>query len=240
MNANKPIVLPGSVLERCPNSSRTNLRVVVFGALGIHLLVIFGLLLQGCKHPDSSAGTGASLRHDGSEAGSLVAAPGKEVAATSTKPPANLEGVPYAGIVPVVTRAYTVKTGDSYSRIANRERTTVQALAQANPAVNPLRLQIGQVLQVPVVAVTSADDAAVVFAAAARAGAKPYTVKQGDSLDRIARQQGTSVRALRHANTLDHDTLLPGQRLWIPAPRTSATAPASAAPTQLSAGLPKA
>lgn len=46
-------------------------------------------------------------------------------------------------------RRHTVMRGDTFYRVAKRYGTTVQAVASANPAVHPNRLQIGQILVIP-------------------------------------------------------------------------------------------
>jgi LysM repeat protein len=43
-----------------------------------------------------------------------------------------------------------------------------------------------------------------------------YKVKSGDSLDKIAKDQGVSIEAIRKANNLQKDTIYPGQKLVIP------------------------
>ena len=43
-----------------------------------------------------------------------------------------------------------------------------------------------------------------------------YTVRSGDSLTRIARDQGSRVEWIRHANRLASDIIYPGQELFIP------------------------
>jgi LysM repeat protein len=43
-----------------------------------------------------------------------------------------------------------------------------------------------------------------------------YRVKAGDSLERIARNQKTSIEALKKANNLSHDKIMIGQELVIP------------------------
>jgi len=44
---------------------------------------------------------------------------------------------------------YTIKAGDTYFLLAQRFGTTVEAIQQANPGVNPNNLQIGQVICIP-------------------------------------------------------------------------------------------
>ena len=43
-----------------------------------------------------------------------------------------------------------------------------------------------------------------------------YTVKSGDSLGKIAREQGSKVDWIRNANRLSSDIIYPGQELFIP------------------------
>jgi LysM repeat protein len=43
-----------------------------------------------------------------------------------------------------------------------------------------------------------------------------YTVKRGDTLGRIARENGSRVDWIRNANRLATDTIFPGQELFIP------------------------
>lgn len=44
----------------------------------------------------------------------------------------------------VVKRYYTVRSGDSYGKIASKHGTTVTRLKQLNPGVNPSKIQVGQ------------------------------------------------------------------------------------------------
>ena len=50
-----------------------------------------------------------------------------------------------------------------------------------------------------------------------------YVVKHGDSLFKIARAHGTSVKALKGANGLKGDTIVAGRKLKIPRAKTAAS-----------------
>lgn len=50
---------------------------------------------------------------------------------------------------PTPGRTYAIRAGDSFFRLAQRFGTTVQAIQAANPGVDPNRLQIGQVINLP-------------------------------------------------------------------------------------------
>lgn len=51
---------------------------------------------------------------------------------------------------PTGTIAYTIQSGDTYFRLAERFGTTVSAIAAANPGVDPNRLRVGQRICIPV------------------------------------------------------------------------------------------
>jgi len=47
-------------------------------------------------------------------------------------------------------------------------------------------------------------------------GGAVYLVKSGDTLTRIAKTCGTTVKALKSANDLDNDRIVVGEKLKIP------------------------
>jgi LysM repeat protein len=55
-------------------------------------------------------------------------------------------------------------------------------------------------------------------------GEETYTVKSGDSLTRVAKAHGTTIKAIRAENKLTTDHIKVGQKLKIPA-RAEAAAP---------------
>lgn len=57
--------------------------------------------------------------------------------------------VPPPGICPPGTLPYTIQPGDTFFRLAQRFGTTVEAIQKANPFVNPLNLQVGQLICIP-------------------------------------------------------------------------------------------
>lgn len=46
-------------------------------------------------------------------------------------------------------RTYTIRSGDLVGKIAKSQNTTVDAILKANPGLNPSRLKIGQVINLP-------------------------------------------------------------------------------------------
>ena len=97
---------------------------------------------------------------------------------------------------------------------------TVKQIQDANPTVQPTKLQIGQKLVIP-----SPSATPTATAPATTMGEQTYKVKSGDTLTKIATDHGVTVRALRTANNLTTDKIVVGQELKIPA-KSAEPAPA--------------
>lgn len=103
---------------------------------------------------------------------------------------------------PAAQGEYTVQPGDTLSAIAQRFGTNWQTLAALNGLANPNLIRVGQVLK-------------VTGAAPAPAQRKSYTVKSGDNLSTIARNNGTDVATIARINNIANVNLIyPGQVLY--------------------------
>ncbi|MTI96835.1 MAG: LysM peptidoglycan-binding domain-containing protein, partial [Firmicutes bacterium] len=99
---------------------------------------------------------------------------------------------------------YTIQAGDTFFLLAKRFGTTVRAIEQANPGVDPNNLQIGQQICIPV------DDARC-------PNGFLYTIQAGDTFFLLAQRFGTSVDAIQAANPgVDPKNLQIGQVICIP------------------------
>ncbi len=144
-------------------------------------------------------------------AGSVIPAPVTSRAATSapesTAPPSMSEGT-----------AYKIRSGDSFYRIAKQFGVSFRDIERANPSIDPNRLQIGQVVNIPggPRAVAAAPAAPVATRSAEVAAV--YTVQPGDNLTKIANRYRTTVNRIKSANGMRNDRIRIGQKLNIPAP----------------------
>lgn len=111
-----------------------------------------------------------------------------------------IPGKSNAGTVPSTENAYTVQNGDSLWKIANQYGTTIDTLKTLNNLSSD-NLTIGQVLKVP-----SSESGT----------SRTYTVKNGDSLWKIANQYGTTVAKIKELNGLTSNNLQIGQVIRIP------------------------
>ncbi len=100
---------------------------------------------------------------------------------------------------PVETQSYTVQKGDSLWLIAKNYKTTVDELIQLNN-LSSINLQIGDILLVPKQATSTTT----------------YTVKSGDTLWSIARNNNTTVDEIKLLNNLTNNLLSVGQQLILP------------------------
>ena len=101
---------------------------------------------------------------------------------------------------------YQVVRGDTFFLIAQKNKTTVEALQRVNPGVQPDKLTIGQIICIP--AVTPPTPLC--------SGTK-YTVKRGDTFYAIAQWNGIALSDLIAANpSVNPERLYAGQEVCIP------------------------
>lgn len=199
------------------------------------------LLMQGCRQEKPSANEADAATNQTPamvETATPVDTNPPPVVAAVTNPPPVVEppSTGTAAMTPSAAPAgsdYTIASGDTLGAIARKNHVSLAALKEANPGVEPTKLKIGQKLHIPAPApAATASATSPAPATEASAGGEVYVVKSGDVLYNIARSHGTSVRALRAANSLKSDRIVVGQRLKLPSksvtPASAPTLPASA------------
>lgn len=227
-NPQNPLIPQGSLLEQ-KNQSRARVKIAVFFVLAIHGIGLMALLMQGCRREEPKP---EPLLSDLEPTNAAVmpafveptnVAVGTMEPATSAPPAAPVLPEPIVTPVQPLPQAteYSVLKGDTLIGIASKFGVTVKALQEANPGIEPTRLQIGQKIQVPPPSATPASIPATAAVATAANGSQLYTVKSGDTLSSIASRFGTTVRAIRSANSLKTDRILVGQKLKIPVKATA-------------------
>jgi LysM repeat protein len=252
MNTPNPLMPQGSLQQ---SKGKSNVRVAFFTIAAIHVVLLCGLLIQGCKPNDPAPpvedpSTNAVFDPlPGSDLGATSAAPIDPNAGLPVDPTAGLpvdptisqpttavaptgavvavpptvappvDPVPPVSAEPapaVETKVHVVQKGEMLATIAKKYGVSLRAIEEANPNVDPLKLQIGQKLEIPAPAAAPATAATETTTTG---GAETvYTVKSGDALEKIARQHNTTVKAIKAANNLRTDRINVGQKLKIPAP----------------------
>ncbi|MBU6410081.1 MAG: LysM peptidoglycan-binding domain-containing protein [Verrucomicrobia bacterium] len=241
-----PFVPQGSILEQ--HKRRSRLKLAVLCAVAISVAGLSAMLIQGCKreqnaetsNAETNAGTNAFFEADTNVPPPMGAPESTNAAAVApTNPveetpsiPAAITPPPAASEAPATTE-YVVVQGDTLGKIAKAHGVSLRALESANPDVRPTRLKIGQKLEIP-----AASGGAATSASEGTGGEQVYTVKAGDTLTKIARRHGVTIRAIREANNLSTTRILVGQKLKIPAPVESAATNVSAPPAPAPAPAP--
>ena len=156
--------------------------------------------------------------------------------------------------------SHTVRPGETVYAIAKKYGVTTEEILKANPGLNPSRIHAGDRIALPTSPTkapatspppskTTPSPASVPTAknippstpspSAAPASTHEKTwikIEKGDTLSKIAREQGVKVEDLRKWNRLSGDTIRPGDRLRIrpaptnPAATTAAKKPAAPVP----------
>jgi LysM repeat protein len=240
MNNQNQLSSLGSALEQ-KNKGRARVKIAVFFVLAIHGVGLMALLMQGCGQPKEPAAPTETTISNPPPAFVETTNPPETTSTppvVATAPVAPVEQVA-PPVAPAGSTEYTIAKGDTLATIARKSHVSVKALTDANPGLVPTKLKIGQKVQIPAAAASSAPAAAgiapVESASASASGQQTYTVKSGDNLTKIAGHIGTTVKALRAANGLKTDSIKVGQKLKIPAkasaPVTAPVVPVEPAPT---------
>jgi len=104
---------------------------------------------------------------------------------------------------PMGSFAYTIKPGDTLYMLAIEYDTTVKAIMDLNPGIDPNNLRVGQVICIPEHKPIPCEDY--------------YVVRAGDTFYSIAMKYGVTVAELMKANPgVDPNNLRIGQILCIP------------------------
>ncbi|WP_312041008.1 LysM peptidoglycan-binding domain-containing protein [Leuconostoc lactis] len=140
-----------------------------------------------------------------------------------------------APATPATTAAtYTVKSGDTLSRIAAQFKMSVAEIAALNQISNVNAINVGQVLKVNgTTANTNTNTNQTNASKPSASNAASYTVQSGDTLSKIAASHQMSLSQLAALNGITNPNLIRvGQVLKVTGATNSAQPSAPAAPTQ--------
>ena len=149
---------------------------------------------------------------------------------------------------------YQIQPGDAMVNIALRYGTTVELLVEINNIGNPDQIDVGQILLIPTAIPPTLDGALrptvtlyptdgptpdPMAATPAPPWYSTYVVQPGDTLDEIAREQGTTVQALIELNSISNPSrIIPGQEIKIPSPFPTPTLTPTITPQPTTTPLP--
>lgn len=238
MNSSSPFSSskPSSEVER-QNQARTRLKVKIFCALGVNVAVLLALLLTpGCKReqpqaiensqpiftetapPDMAVNDPTNVPGFDTEPTTTTNDPGfgvpPQTEYTQTPPPITTQPPP---VTLGATKEYKIKAGDTFYSIGKEFGVSMNALKEANPTVDPSKLQIGKAITIPASSAAPAATTTAAPTASAPTGFKIHEVKSGDTLSSLATKYGTTIKAIQTANGMTDTRIKVGQKLKIPA-----------------------
>ena len=235
MNNSNPFVPQGSLLEQ-QSKRRSRMKLGVFCVLGVTVVGLMAVLIQGCKReqtPDINTDLQPPAPTNDMSMSDTNLPPMDDSNNATAMAPSNTPApyVPPVVVPPPVEPAgteYVVVAHDTMGKIAKKNGVSLKSLMNANPGVIPTKLRIGQKLIIPASTGGAASMSSPGSASAEVAsGAEIYVVKSGDTLSRIARKYGTTVKAIQSENNLVTTRITVGKKLKIPA-KAEAAAPAPA------------
>ncbi|HEX3857525.1 MAG TPA: LysM peptidoglycan-binding domain-containing protein [Verrucomicrobiae bacterium] len=226
MNNPNPFVPQGS-LEH--NKRRSRMKLGVFCVLAIGVAGLTAMLIQGCKRETETAdNTLVDTNAIDTNTPTIdTNAPPLETSNPPVMTPAVTPPVETAGT------EYIIVKGDTLGKIAKDHHVTLRELEAANPNLQPTKLKVGDKLTIP--AGTGGATATETTSTTSSEGEEVYTVKSGDTLTKIAKTHGTTIKAIESENNLSTTKIKVGQKLKIPA---STSAAPMTAPTDTNASAP--
>ncbi len=225
MNSPNPFVPQGSLLE-LQSKRRSRVKVAVFCVLAVNVVGLMALLMQGCKREQTEAENQPTI--DTNETAMVnTNPPPVEASNPPVQPPPAMTPPPVAP--EAAGSEYVVVKGDSLWKIAKKNGVTVKAIEAANPGIDPARLKVGQKLTIPGATSAAAPATDMTASSSMGGGEEIYIVKSGDTLSKIAKRHGTTVKAIESENGLSTTHIKVGQKLKIPAKAEAAPAPAPVA-----------
>ncbi len=154
------------------------------------------------------------LSSDQLKIGQKLALPGAAFSSGSFAASGNQHNEKASSKKPSQQRSYQVKTGDNLWDLSREFKVDLMELARLNKLTKSSALKPGQKILIPTTAKIS--QAKNSKSKDKNENTARYTVKSGDSLDKIARKHKVKVADLMRWNALQaHSTLQPGQKLKV-------------------------
>jgi LysM repeat protein len=223
MNSPNPFVPQGSLLEQ-QSKRRSRVKFAVFCVLAVNVVGLMALLMQGCKREQTEAENQPPIDTNETAMMNTNLPPSVEASNPPVQPPVVAPTAPETA-----GTEYVVVKGDSLWKIAKKNGVTIKAIEIANPGIDPAKLKVGQKLSIPGASRAAEPAMGMTGPSATGGGEEIYIVKSGDTLSKIAKRYGTTIKAIESENGLSTTRIKVGEKLKIPAKAEAAPAPAPVA-----------
>lgn len=219
MNNPNPFVPKGSLLEQ-QGQRRFQLKVAVGCVLSVSVLGLVVMLIQGCKREQPSENILPEIVTNTptfADTNALVVDTNNYAMPVMPTNPPTFVVPPPTIAEPIPGSIYEVVKGDTLGSISKKHGVTLKALEAANPGVDSKHLKLKQKINIPAPKITEASVTTInATATVADATSETYTVKSGDTLDKIAKAHRTTTKAIQAANGLTTTKIKVNQKLKLP------------------------
>lgn len=228
MNEPSPLVPQGSFESQAKRKS--HVRIAVFSILAIHVVVLGGLLILGCKKDDNKAQETAAapmtndaapppFGNDAVGTASNVVAQAASNALGSIPIPPSITATTTPPVNPLPPEAglattHVIVAGDNFSTLATKYGVSAKAIQAANPDLVPTALKLGAKVRIPPKVAAAAPAGGTTIGAVPTADT--HVVKANDTLGQIAKENHTTVKELQKLNNLPTTQIKVGQKLKLP------------------------
>jgi murein DD-endopeptidase MepM/ murein hydrolase activator NlpD len=193
----RPEVPPRAAQKRRYGSLLSKIAFAALAALALAFLAYNALLWQNgvylVQPPEDTALRGRMMDYAGGGASALEAPSAEDLSAQAFSPS-----------VPFSWQYYTVRKGDSVSKIASAHALSMDAVIASNKVNNARNLREGDVLRIP------------------NMDGIPYTIAANDSYEKIAEKFGVPLDAILDANDVQSGEMTAGEQIFIPGARLPA------------------
>jgi LysM repeat protein len=207
MNTPNPLIPQGSLQN---SKGKSTVRIIVFSIIAMHSVFFAGLLMQGCNKEGANKGDQAGTKPlDLTNSTSEI-----------SKPDTNY----YAGLQELPPAFSNPAPASNLGTVASNDL--------AHQTYQPPAQQAAPSYQLP----ASNSNTGAIGGVEPQVETKEYTIARGDSLYKIAKNQGITIADITKVNPdLDPSKLKPGQKIQVPA---SSKATSSMAAALSSTGSP--
>jgi len=216
------------------------MKLGVFCVLAVGVCGLTAMLIQGCKreNPEAEITPPPDTNIVVNNESNISLTEPSNTTAIVPPIPTNTQIVVPTPVPEPATTEYTVVAGDTLGKIAKKSGVTLKQLEDANSGVVPTKLKVNQKLVIPAPTGGTAATGTTDMTASPETGGEIYKVKSGDTLTKIAKANGTTVKRIESENNLTTTKIKVGQKLKIPAKAEAATSPAMPAAPVAPAVMP--
>ncbi|MCX6905420.1 MAG: LysM domain-containing protein, partial [Verrucomicrobia bacterium] len=151
MNTPNPLVPQGSLQEQSKRKSQ--IRIIVFSILAIHVVLLGALLTQSCKREETQTPKPEQTPLPPITDTNNYVPPPPPPVSNPPAPPAVVTSTPPAlppiETPPAAATEHVIAKGDTFGSLAKKYGVSIKAIQRENPGVDSTKLKLNQKIKIP-------------------------------------------------------------------------------------------